>query len=150
MYFQHKYNQPTFQMGVNMPWPSAGPYKTYRGSQIFSQWTRNERFLHLWLDENSYEYDVITDLDLDRHPSLINGYKTVIISGHSEYWSARAYDAVEKYLDGGGNLAVLSGNSVFWRVSFNEDYTVMECRNCLLYTSPSPRDRQKSRMPSSA
>ena len=25
-----------------------------------------------------------------------------------------------------------------------------ENRNCLLYTSPSPRDRQKSRMPSSA
>ena len=25
-----------------------------------------------------------------------------------------------------------------------------ELRNCLLYTSPSPRDRQKSRMPSSA
>ena len=24
------------------------------------------------------------------------------------------------------------------------------CTNCLLYTSPSPRDRQKSRMPSSA
>jgi dCTP deaminase len=24
------------------------------------------------------------------------------------------------------------------------------CRSCLLYTSPSPRDRQKSRMPSSA
>ena len=25
-----------------------------------------------------------------------------------------------------------------------------KCRDCLLYTSPSPRDRQKSRMPSSA
>ena len=25
-----------------------------------------------------------------------------------------------------------------------------QCSNCLLYTSPSPRDRQKSRMPSSA
>ena len=25
-----------------------------------------------------------------------------------------------------------------------------QVRNCLLYTSPSPRDRQKSRMPSSA
>ena len=24
------------------------------------------------------------------------------------------------------------------------------CKGCLLYTSPSPRDRQKSRMPSSA
>ena len=30
------------------------------------------------------------------------------------------------------------------RIVFNEQ------RNCLLYTSPSPRDRQKSRMPSSA
>ena len=26
----------------------------------------------------------------------------------------------------------------------------VSCRSCLLYTSPSPRDRQKSRMPSSA
>ena len=28
--------------------------------------------------------------------------------------------------------------------------TPTECKDCLLYTSPSPRDRQKSRMPSSA
>ena len=28
--------------------------------------------------------------------------------------------------------------------------TISEVRTCLLYTSPSPRDRQKSRMPSSA
>ena len=30
------------------------------------------------------------------------------------------------------------------------DNTMNQNRNCLLYTSPSPRDRQKSRMPSSA
>ena len=30
------------------------------------------------------------------------------------------------------------------------DDVVNELKNCLLYTSPSPRDRQKSRMPSSA
>ena len=30
------------------------------------------------------------------------------------------------------------------------DYVLMEYGTCLLYTSPSPRDRQKSRMPSSA
>ena len=27
---------------------------------------------------------------------------------------------------------------------------IAKCRNCLLYTSPSPRDRTRSRMPSSA
>ena len=31
-----------------------------------------------------------------------------------------------------------------------EDIQVYLDRSCLLYTSPSPRDRQKSRMPSSA
>ena len=30
------------------------------------------------------------------------------------------------------------------------DKYLVDWRNCLLYTSPSPRDRQKSRMPSSA
>ena len=31
-----------------------------------------------------------------------------------------------------------------------EDFLKNECRNCLLYTSPSPRDLDLSRMPSSA
>ena len=31
-----------------------------------------------------------------------------------------------------------------------EILTALECKNCLLYTSPSPRDPKTSRMPSSA
>ena len=34
--------------------------------------------------------------------------------------------------------------------SFSLDFDVLECKVCLLYTSPSPRDRTRSRMPSSA
>ena len=34
-------------------------------------------------------------------------------------------------------------------ISFDIHFT-SELKSCLLYTSPSPRDRQKSRMPSSA
>ena len=33
---------------------------------------------------------------------------------------------------------------------FKLEYIKIEDKDCLLYTSPSPRDRQKSRMPSSA
>ena len=33
---------------------------------------------------------------------------------------------------------------------FNADLEVAQIYNCLLYTSPSPRDRTRSRMPSSA
>ena len=40
---------------------------------------------------------------------------------------------------------VIPGNTAFSR-----NYFAVELNTCLLYTSPSPRDRQKSRMPSSA
>ena len=43
-------------------------------------------------------------------------------------------------------LGQLNELDAFWRESGNLYHRV----RCLLYTSPSPRDRQKSRMPSSA
>ena len=36
------------------------------------------------------------------------------------------------------------------KMSGSKDKYYVQNGNCLLYTSPSPRDRQKSRMPSSA
>ena len=42
------------------------------------------------------------------------------------------------------------GNEIL-KVNYNKIQKISsKGRNCLLYTSPSPRDRQKSRMPSSA
>ena len=42
----------------------------------------------------------------------------------------------------------------WYMANYNEskacDLKVFNSKDCLLYTSPSPRDRQKSRMPSSA
>ena len=41
--------------------------------------------------------------------------------------------------------------SFFWpEIALHFDDATLLCVHCLLYTSPSPRDRQKSRMPSSA
>ena len=132
MYVDHRAGQPACQVGLNMPWPSAGPYKTYyEETKVFSQWTRGERFLHLWLENNNYEYDLLTDLDIDQQPELIQGYKTICVVGHSEYWTEKAYLTIQKYLSQGGTLTVMSGNSIFWRVSFDKDYRIMECRKYL-------------------
>ena len=46
------------------------------------------------------------------------------------------------------NAKILTRQKMRAVVSLELDYTTYY--NCLLYTSPSPRDRQKSRMPSSA
>ena len=45
---------------------------------------------------------------------------------------------------------VLFAEGVHENFDLLEEYPVEQWCGCLLYTSPSPRDRQKSRMPSSA
>ena len=44
----------------------------------------------------------------------------------------------------------IKDNSLFTDLLFRGELGFAESYICLLYTSPSPRDRQKSRMPSSA
>ena len=126
-YSDHFNGQPTYKIGMKVPWPAAGPNKTYIGGG-YSHLLRGERFLHLWLDKHGYEYDVITDHDLDSDPELLNGYKAVCINGHSEYWSSSAYNGLDRYLKAGGAAVVMSGNTMFWRVSFDKTGEVMECR----------------------
>ena len=45
-------------------------------------------------------------------------------------------------------IAINAENNLIYCVKCN--FTEERPKDCLLYTSPSPRDRQKSRMPSSA
>jgi len=128
MYHDHNAGQPTYKVGLNLPCESGDPYRCYRGSDIWGQWAQNERLAHLWLDRHRYAYEVITDMDLHRTPERLHGRKVLLIVGHSEYWSARAYDAVQEFLETGGNVIVLSANSMFWRVDFDDAMTTMHCR----------------------
>jgi hypothetical protein len=127
-YRRHAAGQGTYQLGLRMPWPAAGPYVLYGGPTDYSHLARADRFAQIWLEQAGYDFDVIGDLDLHRNPDLPRGYEVVLINGHSEYWSMPMYRGLERYLHGGGNVIVLSGNSLFWRVSFNDEGTVLECR----------------------
>ena len=49
------------------------------------------------------------------------------------------------------NFKKLNNPNILWKKpSIISDEIIKNTHDCLLYTSPSPRDRQKSRMPSSA
>lgn len=131
-YTFHRGGQPTYQVGLRMPWPNASPNALYDPEDAgFSQWTRLERRLHVWLDNAGYAYDVVSDLDLHRDPGLLKAYKTVIVNGHSEYWSLPACEGLDDYLSSGGTAIVLSGNTMYLRVSYDEDGTVIEQRKVL-------------------
>ena len=129
-YRNHHRGQPTYAVGRKMPWPCAGPDVLFSDPEKvkYSHLMRGERFTHNWLDDAGYSYHVATDYDLHRNPKMLDGYKVLIINGHSEYWSIQAYEGVDRFLRNGGRAIVLSGNTMFWRVSYDEDGTAMECR----------------------
>ena len=128
-YRPHHAGQGTYQMGFRMPWPIVGPY-TLMGPEDwdYSHLCRQDRFTQVWLETQGYQYDVLSDTDLHLDPHILDGYKVLYVVGHSEYWSFEAMNAVNRFLDLGGNSIVLSGNTAFWRVSYNSDASIIECR----------------------
>ena len=58
-------------------------------------------------------------------------------------------DESSQVCDESGIQSDSSEDDMKWRL-FEDTYKETDSGSCLLYTSPSPRDRQKSRMPSSA
>jgi N,N-dimethylformamidase len=126
-YRNHRHGQPTYQIGLNLPWPVAGPEVLYSPQQVgYSHLARADRFLMAWLETEGVNFDVCSDHDLHRWPQLLDERKIVFINGHSEYWSREACEATDAYLRRGGSLIVLSGNTMLWRTSFDDE--VMECR----------------------
>lgn len=128
-YRQHAAGQGSYQLGFRMPWPIVGPYVLMGPDDAdYSHLCRQDRFTQTWLERMGYEYDVLTDTQLHLDPHVLDGYKAVYVVGHSEYWSFEGMATLDGYLNRGGNAIVLSGNTAFWRVSFNADASIIECR----------------------
>ena len=77
--------------------------------------------------------------DLKSFKDAINAIKVMEVRGAPLIGATAAYGIV---------LAIHENNSQEYISKCAEE--LIQSRPCLLYTSPSPRDRQKSRMPSSA
>ncbi len=130
-YSTHASGRPHFWLTTQAPIPRATPFGFESDRAAFvghSHLVRPERYAEAWLDEQGYAYEVITDHDLHEDPGLLKHFRALFITGHSEYWSHEARDGVEAFLDGGGDVLSLSGDSCHWRVSFDDSGTVMECR----------------------
>ncbi|GAA1233663.1 N,N-dimethylformamidase beta subunit family domain-containing protein [Oryzihumus leptocrescens] len=65
--------------------------------------------------------DVTTVSSLDAVPAQVDGRSAVLLGGHTEYWTARSYDALVRARDAGTNLASLGANEIYWQARIERD-----------------------------
>lgn len=100
---------------------------------VYDQASPREGFAHwdapmiAWLERSGYRVDYCTDLDIERDPTLVGPYHLLLSVGHDEYWSAPVRTAVQRFAEGGGNVAFFGGNTCWWRVTFEADGERMTC-----------------------
>ena len=90
---------------------SVSPYDGSAG--FLHKW---EHAFVAWAEAEGYVLDFVTDYDLDVDQSILENYESAYFVGHSEYWSGNERAQVERFVDAGGNVAILSGNTCFWKV----------------------------------
>ena len=102
----------------NRDWPRRRELSPYDSSAGFlNKW---EHAFATWAEAEGLALDYFTDADLETEPTVLDGYACAILVGHSEYWSAGQRDQLERFVDGGGRLAIFSGNTAFWKVRFED------------------------------
>ncbi len=130
-YSNHLNGRPFFQVAFRAPIPRANPYgfDSDRAAYVrSSHLVRPERYAEAWLAREGFHYEVITDIDLHEDPSLLRSFRALMIVGHSEYWSDEMRAGVDRYLSAGGRVISLSGNTLYWRVTFDADLQLIESR----------------------
>jgi hypothetical protein len=109
----------------NREWARAHRPSPYdRSAGFLHKW---EHIFAAWAEENGVRLDYFTDYDLDQEGDVLAPYRAVLIVGHSEYWSAKQRDSIERFTDAGGRLGIFSGNTCFWKVRWEKDGASLVC-----------------------
>ncbi|MCB1501529.1 MAG: DUF4350 domain-containing protein [Bauldia sp.] len=90
-------------------------------------WYNWERRFVRWAEDAGLHFDYAVNSDLEFRPEILEPYRLLLSVGHDEYWSRGMRDAVDAHLGRGGNLAVFSGNTVYWQVRYEDGGETMVC-----------------------
>jgi len=110
---QSLYSQPVRARAVSF----LRPMDIQKNSEVCLQWFQEQK-------EASVSF--IVDSDMDNY-SNIDGSKLLVIIGHSEYWTREARVNFDRFVNQGGNALILSGNTMWWKVRYEDGNTKMVC-----------------------
>jgi hypothetical protein len=92
------------------------PFSKYDGLGDFL----SERGLIAWAESKGYALEYATDADLELKSKLLNPYQVVVLAGHSEYWTWSMRQRLKAFLDRGGRLINLSGDTMIYQVRYED------------------------------
>lgn len=114
--------------------PAGRAYKVSYNRPITTRTTGAEDFVFnaeypmiRWLEANGYDVTYTTGVDSDRSGALIKNHKLFLSVGHDEYWSSAQRANVEAARTAGVHLAFFSGNEIFWKTRWENNYRTLVC-----------------------
>jgi hypothetical protein len=90
-----------------------------------------------FLERNGYDVSYQSGGDTARDGASLLEHGVFISVAHDEYWSAAQRENVERARDAGVHLAFVSGNSIFYKIRWEEDHRTIVC-----YKRPTPPDHE--------
>ncbi|ASN53902.1 hypothetical protein CGQ25_04875 [Sinomonas sp. R1AF57] len=68
-----------------------------------------------FMEANGYDLSYMAGIDVATRGGLLTNHKVFLTAGHDEYWSYDQRANVEAARDKGVNVAMFTGNEIFWR-----------------------------------
>lgn len=93
------------------------PYLRDGGAGFLRRWEL--QFIR-WMERNGRDVEYIADVDLEQHPSLVDGRRLLVMAGHPEYWSRPMRERVEAAVATGTNVAFLTANEIYWQTRLED------------------------------
>ncbi|MXW98957.1 MAG: hypothetical protein F4126_06775 [Acidimicrobiaceae bacterium] len=113
-------------------WAISNGYSVWT---VAAGWARYDALTFRWLEANGYEPELLSQWDLDRDPTVLDGYRAVVTTGHDEYWSAGGRAVLDQFIEGGGRYARLGGNIV-WQVRMEDGLHTQVCHKYAAHADP--------------
>jgi PKD repeat protein len=104
------FNRPYAQAGARLNWFTGPDFE-----------------LLYWLEKQGYDVSYSDDVQVHANPAQLRDHDTVVVSGHSEYWSLPQFDGFLAARDAGVNIASFSANTAYWKVRYEDGNRTLVC-----------------------
>ena len=115
-------------LSIRRPHPDLSIPTDDVSSQFQSHLAPGEWRVLAWLEKHDIDYDIVSGYELHTRPELMQRYKAIVLSTHSEYWSREMFGGLKAFHAQGGSILNLSGNSIYREIEYVHQHDI-RCRS---------------------